>query len=194
MAVWQFDLDFEHADNGRYLCAVTTELLVVQLAQVMGASHLMFEVWRFFCDKYGNRVDVNADDDGTSQVQARVDARASTTDDFIVHVCAAAKEARCNLVSDELHSKLEPDPATVRSALQRFIAWHYALDPALLIRIETKGILIGGEEEVWDRKRVTKYRQTLWAWPVPPRQLEEKPLKAGSPEVRRLLEALDAMA
>lgn len=65
---------------------------------------------------------------------------------------------------------------------------------ARLVRIETKGILIAGEEEVWDRKRVTKYRQTLWAWPVPPRQLEEKPQMAGSPEVRRLLEALDAMA
>ena len=65
---------------------------------------------------------------------------------------------------------------------------------ARLIRIETKGILIAGEEEIWDRKRVTKYRQTLWAWPVPPRQLEEKPQVAGSPEVQRLLEALDAMA
>lgn len=65
---------------------------------------------------------------------------------------------------------------------------------ARLIRIETRGILIGGEEEVWDRKRVTKYRQTLWAWPVPP-PLETSPRQtAGSPEVRRLVEALDAMA
>ncbi|OWQ46618.1 hypothetical protein CDL60_14250 [Roseateles noduli] len=130
MAVWQFDLDLEHADDGRDLSAVTTELLVVQLAQLMGPSQLMLEGWRYFGDKAGNRVDLNMGDDGTSQVQARVDARASTTDEFIVHVCAAAKEARCTLVSDELHVKLEPDPASVRSALQRSIAWRYALDPS----------------------------------------------------------------
>lgn len=65
---------------------------------------------------------------------------------------------------------------------------------ARLIRIETKGILIGGEEEIWDRKRVTKYRQTLWAWPVPPPSETSPRQTAGSPEVRRLMEALDAMA
>ncbi|MGN7875939.1 hypothetical protein ACTJKJ_20465 [Roseateles sp. 22389] len=130
MAVWQFDLDFEHADDGRDLSAVTTELLVVQLAELMGPSHLMLEGWRYFGDKQGNRVDVNMGDGGTSQVQARVDARASTTDEFIVHVCAAAKVARCTLASDELNGSLEPDPAAVRSALQRSIAWRYALDPA----------------------------------------------------------------
>ncbi len=65
---------------------------------------------------------------------------------------------------------------------------------AKLLRIETRGILIAGEEEVWDRKRKTTYRQTLWAWPLPP-QAEKPPTKAvSSPEVRRLLEALDAMA
>lgn len=109
---------------------MTTELLVVQLGQSLGASQLMLEGWRYFGEKAGNRVDVNMDDDGTSQVQARVDARASTTDDFIVHVCAAAKEARCTLVSDELNAIVEPDPAAVRSALQRSIAWRYGLDPA----------------------------------------------------------------
>ncbi len=65
---------------------------------------------------------------------------------------------------------------------------------ARLLRIESRGILIAGEEEVWDRKRVTKYRQTLWAWPAPPRPPEQKPQKAGSPEVQRLLETLDAIA
>lgn len=81
---------------------------------------------------------------------------------------------------------LVPQSGNVRALVELY--------SAKLIRIETKGILIAGEEEVWDRKRVTKYRQTLWAWPVPPQQLEEKPQRAGSPEVRRLLEALDAMA
>lgn len=96
----------------------------------MGPSYLMLEGWRYFGDKTGNRVDVNMDDDGTSQAQARVDARASTTDDFIGHVCAAAKVARCTLVSDELHASMEPDAAALRSALQRSVAWRYALDPS----------------------------------------------------------------
>lgn len=41
MVVWQFDLDFEHADDGRDLSAVTTESLVVQLSELMGSSRLM---------------------------------------------------------------------------------------------------------------------------------------------------------
>lgn len=53
MAVWQFDLDFKHVDDGRDLSAVTTELLVVQLAQVMGPNHLMLEGWHYFGDKTG---------------------------------------------------------------------------------------------------------------------------------------------
>lgn len=129
MAVWQFDLDFEHDEDGRDLTASTTELLVLTLSQLMGPSHLMLEGWRFFGEKTGNRVDVNFDADGTSQVQARVDARASATDEFIVHVCAAAKDARCSLVSSELNAKFDPEPGTVRSALQRSVAWRFALDP-----------------------------------------------------------------
>lgn len=66
MAVWQLDLDFKHVDDGRDLSAVTTELLVVQLAQLMGPNHLMLEGWHYFGDKTDNRVDVNLDDDGTS--------------------------------------------------------------------------------------------------------------------------------
>ena len=48
MAVWQFDLDFEHDEDGRDLTASTTELLVLTLSQLMGPSHLMLEGWRFF--------------------------------------------------------------------------------------------------------------------------------------------------
>lgn len=65
---------------------------------------------------------------------------------------------------------------------------------AKLIRIEARGILIAGVEETWDRKRKVEYRQTLWAWPLPPPQPKQKPREAGSPEVQRLLEALDTMA
>lgn len=65
---------------------------------------------------------------------------------------------------------------------------------ARLLRIEARGILISGQEEFWDRKRKVEYRQTLWAWPMPPPQHEGHPQKVGSPEVQRLLEALEAMA
>ena len=51
MAVWQFDLDFEHTDDGRDLSAVATELVMVQLAQSVGPSKSMMDAWRYFGDK-----------------------------------------------------------------------------------------------------------------------------------------------
>lgn len=66
---------------------------------------------------------------------------------------------------------------------------------ARVLRIEDRGILVGGHEEFWNRKQRTTYVQVLWAWPMPPESPNESPpTSASSPEVRRLLEALDAMA
>jgi hypothetical protein len=38
---------------------------------------------------------------------------------------------------------------------------------ARLLKIESRGILIAGEEEFWARKRCTSFKQTIWAWPAP---------------------------
>lgn len=38
---------------------------------------------------------------------------------------------------------------------------------AKLLKIESRGILIAGMEEFWERKRCTSFRQTVWAWPAP---------------------------
>ena len=66
---------------------------------------------------------------------------------------------------------------------------------ARLLRIEDRGVLIGGEEEFWNRKRRATYTQVIWAWPLPPPAKEPVPhASIGSPKVRRLLEALDAIA
>lgn len=66
---------------------------------------------------------------------------------------------------------------------------------ARVLRIEDRGILVGGHEEFWNRKQRTTHVQVLWAWPMPPESKEEPPHSSvSSPEVRRLLEALDAMA
>ncbi|WP_343630672.1 hypothetical protein [Roseateles sp.] len=66
---------------------------------------------------------------------------------------------------------------------------------ARVLRIEDRGVLIGGHEEFWNRKQRTTYVQVLWAWPLPPEPKDEKPPSSvSSPEVRRLLDALDAMA
>ncbi|RYE70363.1 MAG: hypothetical protein EOO81_07945 [Oxalobacteraceae bacterium] len=46
---------------------------------------------------------------------------------------------------------------------------------ARLIRIEARGVLIGGTEEVWLRKKCTSYPQVLWAWPIDPDKLERDP-------------------
>lgn len=65
---------------------------------------------------------------------------------------------------------------------------------ARVLRIEDRGILVGGHEEFWNRKQRTSYVQVLWAWPMPPESKDEHPpVSASSPEVRRLLEALDSM-
>lgn len=66
---------------------------------------------------------------------------------------------------------------------------------ARVLRIESRGVLIGGEEDFWNRKVCSTYRQVLWAWPSPPDMPEPPPATGvSSPEVRKLLEALDAMA
>ena len=110
MAVWQFDLDFEHAEDGRTLSAASTERLMGLLSQSVGPSQTMMREWRYFGDRYGNRVDVVMEPDGSSQVQARLDARADETDGFIRKVCAGAAATGCVLVCEELGITLKyPD-------------------------------------------------------------------------------------
>ncbi|WP_416761895.1 hypothetical protein ACNI65_06470 [Roseateles sp. So40a] len=82
---------------------------------------------------------------------------------------------------------LMPNNGEVRPLVELF--------DARLIRIEPRGLLIGGEEDFWNRKRKTSYPQVLWCWPEPPPLRDEPPRASiGSPEVARLLEALDAIA
>nr|WP_297383592.1 hypothetical protein [uncultured Roseateles sp.] len=54
---------------------------------------------------------------------------------------------------------------------------------ARLLKIESRGILIAGEEESWARKRCTTFNQTIWAWPAP----------GGSPNVPPPGATLDSM-
>ena len=35
------------------------------------------------------------------------------------------------------------------------------------IKIEKRGLLTRGNEDVWHRKRRDSYPQSLWAWPIP---------------------------
>lgn len=129
MAVWQFDLDFEHAIEGRDLSASTVSLAVASLTETLGPSRPMLRSWRYFGDKDGNRLDVVEEEAGSAQVQARLDARASDTDEFIAHVCAAASAAGCSLVSDELGTTIQPTQREVKDAVQLSTAWRFALDP-----------------------------------------------------------------
>jgi hypothetical protein len=129
MAVWQFDLDFEHGADGRDLSAATVSVVIASLTETLGPSRPMLVGWRYFGDKDGNRLDVVEETDGSAQVQARLDARASDTDTFIGHVCAAATAAGCSLVSDELRATIEPTSVAVKEAVQRSTAWRFALDP-----------------------------------------------------------------
>lgn len=65
---------------------------------------------------------------------------------------------------------------------------------ARLLRIEDRGILIGGREEFWDRKRKTEYPQVLWAWPLPPEAAGRPRTESRSPDVVRLREAIEAIS
>lgn len=65
---------------------------------------------------------------------------------------------------------------------------------AKLVRIEPRGVLIRGTEDIWNRKRKVSYPQALWAWPAPPPAPAVQPQASlGSPDVTRLLEAIDAL-
>ncbi|MFX1677877.1 hypothetical protein PV762_01465 [Mitsuaria sp. CC2] len=44
--------------------------------------------------------------------------------------------------------------------------WSVELFDARVLRIEPRGILVGGVEDIWLRKKRTSYTQVLWAWPV----------------------------
>ena len=44
--------------------------------------------------------------------------------------------------------------------------WSVELFDARVLRIEQRGILVGGFEDTWLRKRRTSYTQVLWAWPA----------------------------
>lgn len=65
---------------------------------------------------------------------------------------------------------------------------------AKLLRIEARGLVISGEEDHWERKRRTTFRQALWAWPLPPPAVASVPQPSSqSREVLKLLEAIDAL-
>lgn len=128
MALWQFDLDFVDAAGGRDLSPAATALLRVELAQRFGDPQRMLGGWDCFGDKDGSRVDVVQSDDGSSEPQARVDARTSGADAFVTHVCEAATAIGYVFYCSELQRTLEPRSRQVKTALQESAAWSYALD------------------------------------------------------------------
>ncbi|WP_158238817.1 hypothetical protein [Roseateles chitinivorans] len=44
--------------------------------------------------------------------------------------------------------------------------WSVELVDARVLRIEQRGILVGGVEDTWYRKKRTSFTQVLWAWPM----------------------------
>lgn len=130
MAVWQFDLDFINDDDSRRLSASKTQLITAELTRRVGRSHRMLGGWDYFGTKDGNRLDVVIDDDGTSEVQARLDARSAGTDEFLAHVCEVAAASQCLFFSNEFGVSLDPDAREIKALLQQSQAWDFALDPS----------------------------------------------------------------
>lgn len=63
---------------------------------------------------------------------------------------------------------------------------------AQVLRIEPRGILVGGFEEEWNRKQCTKHRQVLWAWPVSGENVKPAPQGANIDSMK-FVEALAAL-
>jgi hypothetical protein len=54
---------------------------------------------------------------------------------------------------------------------------------ACRMRIEKRGLLIRGTEDVWHRKHRDSYTQTLWAWPIPPEAMTFRVVHAPTTSV-----------
>ena len=58
------------------------------------------------------------------------------------------------------------------------------------IKIEKRGLLIRGCEDVWQRKRRDSYPQSLWAWPIPPESMTMRVIPPSSSVMDDLREAM----
>ncbi|WP_377153714.1 hypothetical protein ACFJIX_18970 [Roseateles sp. UC29_93] len=62
--------------------------------------------------------------------------------------------------------------------------WSVELFDARVLRIETRGILVGGVEDTWLRKKRTSYTQVLWAWPVSGEKTRVRPPSATTESMK----------
>ncbi|MFX1678036.1 hypothetical protein PV762_02285 [Mitsuaria sp. CC2] len=65
---------------------------------------------------------------------------------------------------------------------------------ARIVKVETRGMLITGEEEEWERKVCRKYEQTIWAWPHGPGREDKPKHEPMSTQARDFLAELETLA
>lgn len=129
MAIWQFDIDLIAPDGQQLIPCELAPTLLRELEQRLGRTKRILPGWDYFGLQNSNRVDVFVDENGALEAQARLDARANSTDAFIARICTATAIAGCRFFCGELGEALDPTALRVKEILQRSRAWRYAVDP-----------------------------------------------------------------
>ncbi|ANH66646.1 hypothetical protein [Mitsuaria sp. 7] len=129
MAVWQFDVQLFQVSLDVPLPSGTRGEAWRLLPARFGANVALVDGWIAFGDEAGNRVDLVELEHDECELHARFDARSSDLEDFVARVCELAIQLGCQFYCDELSETIAPVPAALKHALQRSVAWRYALDP-----------------------------------------------------------------
>lgn len=143
MAIWQFDLSLverdrlpSRRDDGHEvpeLEAKKTNLAKQWLATHFGVHREFTADWFVFGEENGSRVDLLLNEDETSELSARIDARGDASE-FIGGICALSLQVGCVFFSAEAWKVVEPNANAVKQALANSRAVAYARDPEGFLR------------------------------------------------------------
>jgi len=144
MATWQFDLYFVPRDASLPLRTdegydvqplVTSTALEAHsfLTKHFGQPWPMLEGWLVFGEESGSRFDLVSNEDGSSELKARIDARGNS-ESFCNIACELAQLLHCLLFIVESSLPLEPNPAKLISALNNSRASKFVSNPREFLR------------------------------------------------------------
>ena len=144
MAIWQFDLSLVLRGGGLPrrtaeghevpgLAENKTDQAQSWLIQRFGAPWEMTEDWVVFGEEGGNRVDLISNEDGTSELSVRIDARVDSSA-FIKAVCELSNLLGCVLFSAEFWRQINPEPSEVAEAAEASRAALYVRNPLHVLK------------------------------------------------------------
>jgi hypothetical protein len=144
MALWQFDLLLIPRGSGRPVLSedgwiappvsesVTRDTIGWLEGRLGEPSRVMGDSAIYGSDK-GNRVDVLTNDDGTGEIQIRMNASLEA-EDFSDFACELAGIAGCDLFGLEKGAVLDPTPEALRQEIANSKAGAFVQNPRAYIR------------------------------------------------------------